>query len=626
VFISHTFELRKFPKKLSYVAAVERAVSAAGHVIVDMKDFPAANQPPAQLCAERVRACDVYVGVLGTRYGSPVRDKPEVSYTELEFDTATQAALPRLVFLLDTDAEDIGIPASALIDREFGARQDEFRRRVQDGQLTFQLFSSPAELGQLAERSLRKLAEAPRLEDNRTQGKQVLSNGIRARLWRVIGAGAGTGALDQPMAAAEAGAPIVARRRGFRGDGKTLSKAAGEVPRTVQADRARASRVLDKAARIAQFVTKDSERASTLAFVAEALTVTDPGRAARLFDDAERIAESISDERPAATSAVHGESSFQAVADRFMAGIPKACALEGIATALATSDLDRAERIAQSITDALQKEIALSNIAVTLAATDPDRAERTAQSIKDDKDESWLKARALAHIATAVAATDPDRAERTAQSITPRSDKAVALGWVAEVIATTDPDRAARLFAAAERTARAITDDMDEDEVEESAEGSAKASAFNHIARALAATDPDRAERMAQSITAELHKTYALICIASTVAATDPDRAARLFDDAERAAQSAHYGQWQAETLARIASAVVTTDLDRAARLFDDAERIAQSITDERSKSETLTNIVKELAASDPDRAERIAQSISVDAWKAKALVAIAKS
>ena len=44
-----------------------------------------------------------------------------VSYTELEFDTATEAKLPRLVFVLDTAAESVGIPLAALIDREFGA-------------------------------------------------------------------------------------------------------------------------------------------------------------------------------------------------------------------------------------------------------------------------------------------------------------------------------------------------------------------------------------------------------------------------------------------------------------------------------------------------------------------------
>ena len=158
VFISHTSELRDFPRRTSYVAAAERAISAAGHVVVEMAGFPAADQAPAQVCAERVRGCDVYIGVLGTRYGSAVRDKPQVSYTELEFDTATEAGLPRLVFLLDTGAEDVGILPSALIDREFGDRQDAFRRRVQDSGLTTQSFANPAELGQLVERSLRELA------------------------------------------------------------------------------------------------------------------------------------------------------------------------------------------------------------------------------------------------------------------------------------------------------------------------------------------------------------------------------------------------------------------------------------------------------------------------------------
>jgi tetratricopeptide (TPR) repeat protein len=173
VFVSHTSELLNFPGGKSYVAEVERAISAAGHVIVDMADFPAADRPAAQVCVDRVRGCEVYVGVLGTRYGSPVRDKPEVSYTELEFDTATQAGLDRLVFLLDTNAESVGIPLSQLIDREFGDRQDAFRRKVRASELTTQSFASPAELGKLVERSLRELAATRRRIDSGIQREQA---------------------------------------------------------------------------------------------------------------------------------------------------------------------------------------------------------------------------------------------------------------------------------------------------------------------------------------------------------------------------------------------------------------------------------------------------------------------
>ena len=172
VFVSHTAELRAYPPGNSYVAAAERAVSAAGHVIVNMADFPAADQPPAQLCIDRVRGCDVYVGVLGTRYGSPVRERPEVSYTELEFDTATEAGLTRLVFVLDEGAADVGIPLSALLDREFGARQEAFRRRVQDDGLVTGSFANPDMLGRLVERSLQELANTWRPSGG-SQGRQA---------------------------------------------------------------------------------------------------------------------------------------------------------------------------------------------------------------------------------------------------------------------------------------------------------------------------------------------------------------------------------------------------------------------------------------------------------------------
>jgi hypothetical protein len=201
----------------SYVAAVERAVSACGHVIVDMADFPAADQPAAQLCRERVEGCQVYVGVLGTRFGSPVRDKPEVSYNELEFDAATDAGLDRLVFVLDTGAADVGIPLSKLIDLESGARQEAFRHRVQASVVT-QQFADPATLGQLVERSLRELARRGQVPAVVVAGEipqEPLGFQPRADL---------VAALDAP--GPESRVRVVSALTGMRGVGKTHLAAA----------------------------------------------------------------------------------------------------------------------------------------------------------------------------------------------------------------------------------------------------------------------------------------------------------------------------------------------------------------------------------------------------------------
>ena len=219
VFISHTSELRAFPEGTSFVAAVERAVSACGHVIVDMADFPAADQVPAELCMERVQGCDVYVGVLGTRYGSLVRDRPEVSYTELEFDTATAAGLPRLVFVLDEGATDVGIPLSALLDREFGTRQETFRRRVQDSGLVTGSFAHPDMLGRLVERSLRDLAAR-----RPVPGPQLAERALR--VWNVPARNPGfTGREDLLAAVRErllaGNRAVVQALRGMGGVGKT---------------------------------------------------------------------------------------------------------------------------------------------------------------------------------------------------------------------------------------------------------------------------------------------------------------------------------------------------------------------------------------------------------------------
>ena len=147
VFLSHTSELAQFPPGRSFVAAAEAAVNRAGDAVIDMAYFPARDDKPAEYCRARVRASDVYVGLIGLRYGSPVRDRAEVSYTELEFEAATAAGLPRLVFLLDEDAV-LPIPAAQLHDNDPGrrARQQAFRDRLRDAGIMTVTVASPEQL------------------------------------------------------------------------------------------------------------------------------------------------------------------------------------------------------------------------------------------------------------------------------------------------------------------------------------------------------------------------------------------------------------------------------------------------------------------------------------------------
>jgi hypothetical protein len=162
-FLSHASELAAFPEGHTFAEAALDAVRQADYVAVDMRDFTARPHSPTRLDTEQLGQCSVYIGLLGLRYGSPARDFPGRSYTELEYETATAAGIPRLVFLL---SEDAVLPGKAVRDPEYGKRQEEFRRRVlEEPDLTCRYFETPDELHRVLLEALRGLDQESRCPD-----------------------------------------------------------------------------------------------------------------------------------------------------------------------------------------------------------------------------------------------------------------------------------------------------------------------------------------------------------------------------------------------------------------------------------------------------------------------------
>ena len=192
-------------------------MARAGDAVMDMAYFAARDQQPALVCREMVREADLYVLIAGFRYGSAVRDHPEVSYTELEYQAAEELGIPRLVFLL---AEDTEGPAEMFLDPTWGARQTAFRSRLTESGITTATVASPQGL---EVELLHALSNLPRTPVIPGPAEEVGSR----RLWtvpaRALGFIGRSGLLDQLRDARRRrrGSTVALAVTGIAGSGKT---------------------------------------------------------------------------------------------------------------------------------------------------------------------------------------------------------------------------------------------------------------------------------------------------------------------------------------------------------------------------------------------------------------------
>lgn len=144
VLISRTeeFELWQHDGR-SCLDMVKDVCARHGYLVTDMSTMSAKPYASSEACRQMVAETDLYLGLIGFRYGSLVDDDADRSYTELEYDTARSLGRPQLIFLLHPEA---AIPPVHVIDNVFGTRQEEFRKRVEDDKLVHRSFKNPENL------------------------------------------------------------------------------------------------------------------------------------------------------------------------------------------------------------------------------------------------------------------------------------------------------------------------------------------------------------------------------------------------------------------------------------------------------------------------------------------------
>ena len=125
-----------------------------------MEYLPASDANAIRASMRMVDEADVYVGVVGFRYGY-VPKRSKISITEMEYERAGKRGIPRLMFLMD---EDHALRAADVETGPGAARVRAFRQRIREERV-IATFSSPDDLRARLLQALSEFRASPEREE-----------------------------------------------------------------------------------------------------------------------------------------------------------------------------------------------------------------------------------------------------------------------------------------------------------------------------------------------------------------------------------------------------------------------------------------------------------------------------
>ena len=119
--------------------------------VVAMEDFGGDPRSPYEVCQDKVRGVDVYVGIFGWRCGSPEK-LSQLSMIEIEYRTALGTAIPTYLYLISE--EQLVLPSA--VETGSGARRLDRLKKELLSRHVVQRFTTPEDLSRLVVADLAK--------------------------------------------------------------------------------------------------------------------------------------------------------------------------------------------------------------------------------------------------------------------------------------------------------------------------------------------------------------------------------------------------------------------------------------------------------------------------------------